>query len=257
MGGPRDADEINEMTAEAATHRRTGHGLLSGYLLTRCLMATLLFIVACAPSKTARRTGPAIRLSADAWSFGTIERAETVTGDIAVANEGTDTLRITLYSTCECLEAVAEMEAIPPGQSASLMLAYTGDEVKDRLTKTVFIDSNDETTPRLTITVTGGVTPGDPPHLGVIPSPLLFDPSDPAYPDAIIRISNLGRQDLEVTAISCFGCAGEWNQVTLGEGEDAELRIGRLPDWPDKRWVEIESNDPVHPVKKVGIIEVD
>ena len=169
----------------------------------------------------------------------------------------TDTLTISIYSTCACLEATAEIVSIPPASRTAIRLSYTGDNIKDKATKTLFIDSNDGAHPRLTFTVTGRVTPEELPHLSAVPDPLLFDPSDPSYPAVFVGITNRGENDLEIRAVRCFGCVNDWTQKALGKGEEAKLRLEALPDWPQERWVEIESNDPVFPVKRIGIIEAD
>jgi len=214
----------------------------------------LIIMMACAPAKPVKRDGPAIRLSAKTWSIGTIKRGETVARGLAVTNQGTDTLVISLYSTCDCLRAAAETDTIPPAGQGLIWLSYTGDDIKDKMTRTLFVDSNDDTNPRLTFTVTGRVTPGEVPHLSAIPNPLLFDASDPSYPAAFVTITNKGGQALEITAVRCFGCISEWSQNALSRGEQAVLQIEALPDWPQQRWIEIESNDPVSPVKKIAII---
>ena len=89
------------------------------YLILLCVpVIFLILVMACAPAKTVKRQGPALRLSAETWSFGTIRRGETVAGDLMVTNEGTAPLAISLYSTCECLEAVANTDTIPPAGRA-------------------------------------------------------------------------------------------------------------------------------------------
>jgi hypothetical protein len=136
------------------------------------------------------------------------------------------------------------------------MLSYTGETIKDRATKTVFIDSDDKVSPRLTVTATGHVLPGDLPHMVALPDPLLFDKSDSADPLRTLTVSNRGKQDLVIEEIRCFGCTNQWSQTTLPGGEDLELGIGLLPDWQGGRWIEIESNDPVWPMRKVVIVDL-
>jgi hypothetical protein len=232
----------------------------------------ILFCLACAPAKTVKetthsRTGPAINLSAESWDFGTLKRGQESAGEITAANQGTDTLSVSLHSTCDCLEARMESDRLAPGESLPVYLTYLGDEIKEKTTKTLYIDSNDEVYPRIAVTVTGKVIKGDGPHLMVEPDPLLLDPEDPHYPEAFLKLSNIGMKYLDIIDIRCFGCeVGHWERLALtapeGSGEDAapgriqNFKVRKLENWTGTRWIEIETNDPVTPIKKVAILEL-
>jgi hypothetical protein len=221
----------------------------------------LLPSLACAPAKTVKRTGPAISISADSWDFGTLKRGEKNAGEITIANAGTDTLSVSLHPTCDCLEAWMDSDRLAPGQSLPVYLTYLGDEIKDRTTKTLYVDSNDEVNPRIAVKVTGKVIPGDGPHLLVTPDPFLFDPEDPMYPDIPLLVFNIGKGFLEIREIRFFGCAADWDPATLpvslGSGGTMEvLAVRKLEGWTGTRWIEIETDDPVNPVKKVAILEL-
>jgi hypothetical protein len=221
------------------------------------LIAVLVPALACVPRTGHRPAGPSIAVTSQAWHFGSIKRGETVDTEIAVTNHGTDTLSISLYSTCDCLTAVAEHERITPGGTTSISLTYIGDEIKDRVTKTLYIDTNDTRNPRLTVEVTGSILPGDLPHMVVIPNPVAVEMSGPEGPVASLTITNRGRLPLTISGIRCFGCINDWLEDELRAGEKTTLQIELLPDWQDKRWVEIESSDPVSPLRKVAIIELE
>ncbi len=216
----------------------------------------ILLALACAPGKTVKLTGPAIALSADSWSFGTLKRGERRAGEIIVTNTGTDTLEISLYSTCGCLEAAVDADRLAPGEGLPIHLVYLGDEIKEKATKTIYVDSNDEKSPRLTVEVTGKVIAGDGPHLRVTPDPLLFDPEDPLYPTAFLAIHNIGGQHLEIIDIRCFGCTAEWEPTRLSESVEYGLYIMKIEDWAGIQWIEIDTNDPVYPLKRVVIFEL-
>jgi len=231
------------------------------------LLMPLLFMLACAPAKTVKRTGPAISLGAEAWDFGTLKRGEKNAGEITIANAGTDTLSVSLHPTCDCLEAWMESDRLAPGQSLPVYLTYLGDEIKDRTTKTLYVDSNDEVNPRIAVKVTGKVIKGDGPHLMLEPDPLLLHPEDPYYPEAFLKLSNIGMKYLDIIDIRCFGCeVVHWEPVGLTasgyDGGDAiagriqNFRVRKLENWTGTRWIEIETNDPVNPVNKVAILEL-
>jgi hypothetical protein len=225
------------------------------------MLGLLLSVYACGPrvgTRTASQAaGPAIAVEREIWEFGTIKRGETVTTRIGVTNEGIDTLAISLYSTCDCLTAVTDAARLGPGEGSSLSLTYIGDEIKDRVTKTLYIDSNDTLNPRITIQVTGTILAGDLPHMVVVPNPVAVQESAPEGPVALLTVSNKGKQALTIEAIRCFGCIHTWSGTELKGGEKSNFQIELLPGWHDKRWVEIESNDPVSPTRKVAIVELE
>ena len=263
---------------------RLAFGLMAPVILVTALRlmlvigCALLIALSCAPAKTVKRTGPAIALSAESWDFGTLKRGEKNAGEISVSNEGTDTLSVSLHPTCDCLEARMESDRLAPGESLPVYLTYLGDEIKDRTTKTLYVDSNDEVNSRIAVRVTGRVIKGDGPHLVVEPDPLLFDPEDPEYPEAGLELLNRGGRPLEIIDIRCFGCeVGYWEPTSLaapgkgsGNGSGStpeeqmisepvyvmELRVRKLGNWTGTRWIEIETSDPVNPVKKVSILEL-
>jgi hypothetical protein len=226
-------------------------------MVARGLVAVLCMTIACASHPAKQKAGPSLAIETEVWSFGTMERGRTATGTVSIANVGRDTLRLRLYSTCDCLSARPEQARIPAGKKLTIDLSYMGDEIEDPVTKTVFMDSNDPERPRLAFKITGTVTPGRAPHLVAIPAPLPLDPAAPAYPQAELRLENRGEETLKIDEVTCFGCINAWSQKVLAGGEEAVLDVTPLPDWTDRRWIEIKSNDPVQPLKRITIVELD
>jgi hypothetical protein len=91
----------------------------------------------------------------------------------------------------------------------------------------------------------------------VIPNPLPVEVSSSGESAASLTLTNRGELPLVISGIHCFGCVDDWTYSEVRAGEKITLRIDLLPDWHDKRWLEIESNDPVSPVRKVAIIELE
>lgn len=240
-------------------------------------LGSFAVVACCVPGKATRPAGPAIEISTYVWDFGTIERGQRTASEIKVTNAGDDSLRVRLHTACDCLTASIGSSVISPGGSSPISLIYMGDEVKDASSKTLYIDSNDPVRGRLTVNVTGRVTEGKGPHLVALPNPLPLVPlkeaagagSDaaaagldgsiegPVFQEAMLSVINRGGGDLVIDQVRCFGCSSDWTEKTLRPGEEAALYIDALPDWPDKRWIEIQSSDPVTPLKKVPIVEMD
>jgi hypothetical protein len=203
----------------------------------------------CAPARPVPDRGPAIKVEREVWDFGTIERGDTARTTIRVANVGSDSLRLAASITCDCLTASWQETALPPGGSTEVALALVGYEIKDATSKTLFLDSNDQARPRVAITATGKVVRGRKPHLVATPNPLPVEKWQ-----GTLRIENLGREDLVITDVRCFGSTGDWTRLTLPAGEDSVLEVEAVPDWPDGRWIEIDSNDPVLPLRKISLV---
>jgi hypothetical protein len=221
------------------------------------LFAVLISLPACAPPMPQESRSPGLSVETRVWDFGTLERGETKTESISLANRSRDTLQVTLHSTCDCLTATPSEITLPPGARATVRLDYMGDEIKAPVTKTVFIDPHDAGQPRIAFKVTGNVIPGTCPHLFAVPDPLLLDPADSSYPAARLTITNRGTEPLRIEEITCFGCINAWSQGEVAQGEATVLDITPLDDWAGRRWIEILSNDPVQPLKRITIVEFE
>ena len=42
----------------------------------------------------------------------------------------------------------------------------------------------------------------------------------------------------------------------IAGGESSILHVESLPDWSGQRWLEIDSNDPIWPLKKIVLVEM-
>jgi hypothetical protein len=197
------------------------------------------------------------KVEREVWDFGTIERGQTAKTRLKVTNKGNDSLRLLLSTSCECLSAALDQSVVPPRGASWLSLSFLGYEIKDATSKTLYLDTNDPLRPRLTLTVTGRVTKGKGPHLVATPNTLPVEMApDSSVASGSLTLSNRGGARLVITAIRCFGCSSEWNELVLEPGEEATLRVQALPAWQTGRWLEIESNDPVWPVKKISLVEM-
>jgi hypothetical protein len=221
------------------------------------LVLTLVVLLPGCAHRMPPDQGEALVIETEDWHFGTIERGETTTGHLTLANRGRDTLQVILHPSCDCLSISPSEVALAPYGRVSLGLTYIGDEIKSPVTKTVFITYGTRPDERLAFTVTGNVLPGNRPHLVAVPDPLPLDPSDPSYPIADLTLTNLGTETLEIKDVTCFGCIDSWTPKNLGWNDEAVLEITPLPDWNERRWIEIESNDPVQPLKRIAIVDFD
>jgi hypothetical protein len=166
--------------------------------------------------------GPAGALSIESeiWDFGSIKRGETATRTVVLRNAGEDVLAVSARSSCDCLTARLESETLAPGAATDLRLSFLGEDISERVTKTVYVQAAEPFAERITLTVTGRVTKGDGPHLEALPTMLLFEKSGGAYEPALLRVINRGGAELDVAEIRCFGCVAGAGVFTLGVDEE-------------------------------------
>jgi hypothetical protein len=224
-------------------------------MVKRCIPLALALVVACTPRIVEKTPQPRLVVDNPVWEFGTMERGDTVTTWITLANTSSEPVSVSLYSTCDCLIPATETDRIDPADRSRIRLIYIGDEIKDKVTKTLYIDVDDTTGTRVSVTVTGQVTPGTAPHIVVLPNPLPVAMSETA--EALLTLTNRGGQMLRIGQVGCFGCLSGWTSREIEAGEEIPLPIEILPDWSGRRWIEIESNDPVTPSKKISIITLE
>lgn len=102
--------------------------------------------------------GPRITLSRDFYDFGVIPQyGGTVEETFTVKNTGTSALTIgDLSTSCSCTSASISSTAISPGESAEVTVVFDPDfheEPVGVFKRTVFIPTNDPTTPEAEITI--------------------------------------------------------------------------------------------------------
>ena len=54
--------------------------------------------------------------------------------------------------------------------------------------------------------------------------------------------------------IKGFGCTTDFRILNLNSGETVEIRLDLVEGWKGNRWIEIESNDAVYPLKRVSVM---
>jgi hypothetical protein len=239
-----------------------------------CAIAAIGMVLAaslgCSPA--ALRPGSAkVEVEKQVWDFGTIERGQRATGKLEVKNRGASTVRLSLVTSCDCLASEVYPAVVPPSGSAWISLSFLGDEVKDATSKTLYLDFGEPSEnvgpspTRIEITVTGRVVEGSGPHIVLTPNPLPVwtrpaaagAAAQAAIRAGTITVANRGKAELAVKAIRGFGCTADWSEVRLEPGTEAALQVETVAAWDDGRWLEIDSNDPVSPLRKISLVEMD
>ena len=101
---------------------------------------------------------PRIELDATTWDFGEMYQEEKTSYEFVYRNIGKGPLRIEKVKTdCGCTAAQPSHREILPGQRGTLSATFDSGHYRDRITKHIYVDTNDPEAPRVTLTVTGVV----------------------------------------------------------------------------------------------------
>lgn len=101
---------------------------------------------------------PRIKFDTATWDFGTMYQQEKVSHDFVYRNLGKGPLQIEKVKTsCGCTAAEPSHREILPGQQGALSVTFSSGHFRDRVTKLVYVDTNDPEEPRVTLTITGVV----------------------------------------------------------------------------------------------------
>jgi len=110
------------------------------------------------PSVSTEADAPRIVFEEVVFDFGMMYQQEEVSYEFAFTNHGNGPLRIDrVQSSCGCTAAIATQGEIAPGESGVISITFRSGRMRGRVTKHVYVESNDPLEPRATLTVTGEV----------------------------------------------------------------------------------------------------
>jgi hypothetical protein len=101
-------------------------------------------------------TGPRIKFDKPDFDFGNIYQEENVTHEFAFKNSGDAPLKLgKISSSCGCTAAYPSGQEIAPGKTGSIRITFSAGRMRNKVSKHIYIDTNDTTNPRATLTFTG------------------------------------------------------------------------------------------------------
>ncbi|MBN1458407.1 MAG: DUF1573 domain-containing protein [Armatimonadetes bacterium] len=99
-----------------------------------------------------------IQFSEKVYDFGTMYQNEEVTHAFAFQNIGTGLLKIEkVKSSCGCTAALPKKRELAPGEETTLNVTFKSGNMRDRVTKHIYIDTNDAVEPRATLNITATI----------------------------------------------------------------------------------------------------
>jgi len=122
----------------------------------RC--AGLWAVVLAGPVLAAAGPQPKIQVDEPVYKFGKVWDFEPVEREFEVKNAGDAPLRIKrVRSTCGCLPVKAKPQTLAPGASTKIKIRLVAKNLRGKLKKAVYVESNDPKKPRQPLTFSGEV----------------------------------------------------------------------------------------------------
>lgn len=201
--------------------------------------------------------GPVIKFESDQIDFGKVKQGEVLNHVFIFKNEGDETLLIKKVRTsCGCTAVLLKNKEVPPGQTGEIKVTFNTKGYGDRVSKYIYIDSNDKSHPSRKIIVSALIEVPPQPRIALerYSQDLgLFLENEEIK--ALAKIKNIGELELKV---SCSHKDAEFYSggkevsfpLKIRAGKDTEVEI-RIP--PRKRrgmlreYILMKSNDPRRP----------
>ncbi len=182
--------------------------------------------------------------------FGEYYQGQKAERIVTIRNAGTDTLRITdVKAQCGCTATFMSNRTLAPSAQGDLSITFNTAGYNGKVTKEVFISSNDPTTPKLTLQFSASVMQ----LLSLVPGSFMFDNSivDSTYTKTIIVTNPSSKQPVKI-----LGVDSKFDQIKvtlmkneLAPGEQTQLQAVFHPIRPGtyNGVVELTTDSPRQP----------
>ncbi len=154
---------------------------------------------------TANAGVPVIAFENTIYDFNAIDPKAEVFCEFKFTNKGTGLLVIKdVQSTCGCTVPNLDKKEYAPSESGAIKVKYTAGAYLGRVTKQVFVNSNDAKEPRLALTIKANVVK----KVEIKPDPILLSLKKPNAGCPDITVSSLDGKVFAVTGVrsSPVGC---------------------------------------------------
>lgn len=169
---------------------------------------------------------------------------------VQVKNVGTDTLRITdVKAQCGCTATLMTNKILGPGQQGDLNITFNTEHYTGRVTKQVYLTSNDTSTPKLTISFTANILQ----VLTINPPYFAFEQckADSTYSRSITITNPSQKQSIKITSVTSGSDMVKLNLLKneLMPGEQTQLQATFHPTKSGSQQgaIEINTDSPIQP----------
>ena len=219
--------------------------------------ALVFIFLCCSVSLFFAGKGPSMKFTKDIIDFGKVKQGKVLTHVFVFTNEGDSTLSIKRVRTsCGCTAVLLKDKEVAPGKSGELKVTFNTKGYANKVSKYIYIDSNDSGQPsqKLTVSALIEVPPSPRITLDRYSQDLgLFLEDEEVRAKA--KIKNIGELELRVSCShkdATFYASGKEVSFPLKirAGSEAELEV-RIPPRKKKgmirEYILMKSNDPRRP----------
>ena len=201
--------------------------------------------------------GPVLKFTKDTIDFGKVKQGKVLTHVFMFTNEGDSTLSIKRVRTsCGCTAVLLKNKEVAPGKTGELKVTFNTRGYANKVSKYIYIDSNDPGQPSIRLTVSALIEVPPQPRIALdrYSQDLgLFLEDEEVRAKA--KIKNVGELELKVSCSHKNAAFYSRNKpvsfpLKIRAGSEAEIEV-RIP--PRKRkgmireYVLMKSNDPRRP----------
>ena len=216
-----------------------------------CSIIILCFIIT---GMSSSANGPKIKFKETSFDFGVVKQGKAVNHIFMFVNTGDETLRIDkVDSACGCTAALVSAKKIAPGATGEIKVTLNTTGYQGKLSKYVYVESNDKSQPRKQLTVSANIEVPPQPRIQLdkyTSDEGLFVEGEPIKATTTIR--NQGELELRIDCShkdAKFSSRGKEISfpyvIPSGKSIDLEVtipprnRVGLL-----REYILIKSNDP-------------
>lgn len=219
------------------------------------IILTVLSLVVCSAISLSQ---PKLSLvDGNKFDFGDVYRGSKAIQIMVVKNIGTDTLNISNISAqCGCTGTMISKNKLGPNETGKLSITFNSGNFSGKVTKHVYISSNDPSSPKDTVEFHANVRSA----LTVSPEALSFNISkgDTTYVRTV-TITNPNKQAIKILSV-----VTKFDQLKttlmkyeLMPGEQTELQTILRPEKPGSYQgiIELRTDHPLQPVVSINVFE--
>jgi len=100
-----------------------------------------------------KKAGPKIEFESMVYDFGKVGPRQKLNGEFKFTNTGDETLKITNVQKCCGAVINLDKKELAPGESGVLKVQYTSSSMPSKITKKLYVSSNDKKLPKATLTI--------------------------------------------------------------------------------------------------------
>lgn len=166
------------------------------------IFSTLQGVAQQAPPDTTEGPAPRISIQPRDWDYGYLPKGVSVSHIYTIKNEGDDTLRITnVRPSCGCTSAPLSKNVLAPGESVDLKVNFNSQNFLGQVTKTVHIQSNDQSAPYSTISFSAKIAQASP-LVSWVPGEVVYDSLPQGRNDTRkVLITSNDTENLKITPV--------------------------------------------------------